>query len=98
MVFTAAHLAHWAFQPLKKPAVPAVKHTAWPRNDLDRFILAKLESAGLAPAPRADSGTLLRRLTFDLTGLPPTPKALAAFSPSTFNLQLSTLLASPHHA
>jgi cytochrome c553 len=97
MAFTPEHLSHWPLQPLKKPAVPAVKNTAWPRTDIDRFILAKLESAGLPPAPPADPATLLRRLTFDLTGLPPTPEELARFSPSTLSSQLSALLASPHH-
>ena len=97
MVFTSAHLAHWAFQPLKKTAVPAVQQTAWPRNDLDRFILAKLEASGLAPAPPADASTFLRRLTFDLTGLPPTPEALTSFGISNLESEISNLLASPHH-
>lgn len=97
MVFTPEHTQHWSLQPIVKPAVPAVKNTTWPRTDIDRFILAKLESAGLQPSPAAEPATLLRRLTFDLTGLPPTPDEVAAFSPSTFNLQLSTLLASPHY-
>jgi cytochrome c553 len=100
MVFTPAHLAHWSFQPLKKPAVPAVKNTAWPHNEIDRFILAKLESANLAPAPAADPATLLRRLTFDLTGLPPTPAQLALFDSASVRDPRSAirhLLGSPHH-
>eukprot|EP01031_Cornospumella_fuschlensis_P008246 gene8246-10170_t len=62
----------WSFQPLHRVDLPAVKNTAWARTRIDRFILAKIEAAGLQPAPPADSRTLLRRLSFDLTGLPPT--------------------------
>ncbi|MCP3692760.1 MAG: DUF1549 domain-containing protein, partial [Planctomycetaceae bacterium] len=69
----------WALQPIMKPAVPAVKDEKWPSDDLDTFILAKLEQAGLGPASDADRYTLLRRVTLDLTGLPPTPEAIAAF-------------------
>ena len=63
--------AHWAFIPPKRPALPAVKNTGWPRNAVDFFILAKLERSGLKPSPEADADTLLRRLSLDLTGLPP---------------------------
>src|SRR4051812_43930953 len=63
---------YWAFHPLTRPTVPAVKHKGWPRAGLDNFILARLEEKGLAPAPLADKATLLRRATFDLHGLPPT--------------------------
>jgi hypothetical protein len=69
----------WSFKPLAKPTPPAVKNTAWARNDLDRFILTRLETAGLKPNPDADRPTLLRRTAFDLTGLPPSEKELAAF-------------------
>ena len=69
----------WSFAPVRKPAVPAVKNSAWLKDGLDVFILAKLEAAGIAPNPDADRATLLRRATFDLTGLPPTPDELAAF-------------------
>jgi hypothetical protein len=69
----------WSFRPLKKPPVLAVQNSAWPRQDLDRFILSKLEAKGLAPNPDADRRTLLRRASFDLTGLPPTQKELAEF-------------------
>lgn len=69
----------WALQPITKPAVPTVKDRKWPSDDLDTFILAKLEQAGLGPASDADRYTLLRRVTLDLTGLPPTPEAIAAF-------------------
>ncbi len=64
---------HWAFQPLAAPAVPATRDTAWPRGGIDRFILARLEQEGMTPAPEAGRLAWLRRVTFDLTGLPPTP-------------------------
>ena len=70
---------HWAFQPYADPAPPEVKDTAWLQSPLDRFVLAKLEAAGLKPAASADKRTLIRRATFDLTGLPPTPAEVAAF-------------------
>src|SRR5687767_9573696 len=62
---------HWAFQPLRVTKPPTVKNSTWPKTDIDRFILARLERAGLAPAPPADPRTLIRRMSFDLTGLPP---------------------------
>src|SRR5262249_39253615 len=71
---------HWAWAPLRAdPPPPAVKNGAWPRRPLDRFLLAKLEESGLEPAPPADPRTLIRRLTFDLIGLPPTPAQADAF-------------------
>ena len=70
---------HWAWQPVTDPRVPAVKNTAWPRSDVDRFILAKLEAERFHPVGDADPVTLIRRVTFDLTGLPPTPEAIDAF-------------------
>ena len=69
----------WSYAPVRKPAVPAVKDTAWPRNDLDRFILAKIETAGLRPAPDAAPDVLVRRLCYNLIGLPPTPEQVDAF-------------------
>jgi hypothetical protein len=72
--------AHWAFQPVKKPALPAVQHTAWCRTEVDRFILAKLEAAGLEPSTEAHPDALLRRLFYDLWGLPPTPEQATAFA------------------
>src|SRR5262249_47468011 len=63
---------HWSLIPPRRPELPAVKNAAWPRNAIDRFILGRLEHEGLAPAPEASRETLLRRVTFDLTGLPPT--------------------------
>ncbi len=70
---------HWSFQPLKKIDVPDVSDSAWPQSDLDRFVLARLRSAGIDPAPKADKRTLIRRVTFDLTGLPPTPEEIESF-------------------
>jgi hypothetical protein len=90
----------WAFQPPRRPAVPAVKDTAWPRSAVDRFVLSKLEAAGLAPAPDADRAALLRRLSFALVGLPPSPQELDDFladsSPQAVENVVDRLLASPH--
>lgn len=97
MHFTAEHLAHWAFQPLRKPAVPQPGNSAWARTEIDRFILAQLEAAGLQPAPPAEPAVLLRRLTLDLTGLPPDPDALARFELKNLPAEISALLASPHY-
>ncbi|MGP0062198.1 MAG: DUF1553 domain-containing protein [Isosphaeraceae bacterium] len=94
-----ASTAWWSFQPLRRVVPPAVKNTAWPRSEIDRFILAGLEAKGLKPATPADHRTLLRRATFDLTGLPPTPKEIDAFladaSPDAFARVVDRLLASP---
>ena len=76
----AVYEPHWAYVPPRRPAVPAVKDAAWPRNDIDRFILARLEAEGLAPQPEADRATLARRLALDLTGLPPTPEEVDALA------------------
>ena len=70
---------HWAFQPVKRPAVPVVKNTAWVRNPIDAFILARLETNGLAPNPAATRQELIRRASYDLTGLPPAPDAARRF-------------------
>src|SRR6266478_1917377 len=70
---TAADREHWAFRPLLRPELPVVKDVNWCRTHVDRFILARIEAAGLVPTPEADRRTLIRRVTFDLTGLPPTP-------------------------
>jgi hypothetical protein len=91
----AEYKAHWAFMPPVRPAIPAVKDGAWPKNDIDRFVLARLEKEGLRPSPAADSGTLLRRLTLDLTGLPPRVTELDAKEP--FAAAVNRLLASPHY-
>jgi hypothetical protein len=94
-------LAFWSFQPVRKPAVPQVNDAKWPQNDIDRFILAKLEQKGLKPVRAADKRVLIRRVTFDLTGLPPTPEEVDAFvndnSPGAFAKVVDRLLASPHY-
>jgi mono/diheme cytochrome c family protein len=91
--------AFWAFRPVRDPAPPAVRDESWPASPLDRFILAGLEAAGLRPAPQADRRRLIRRLTFDLTGLPPTPEEVAAFladdRPDAYARLADRLLASP---
>jgi len=91
----------WSFQPLKSPAVPTVKQKRWPANDLDRFILARLEKENLRPADDAEKRVLIRRATFDLTGLPPTPEEVEAFladkSSRAFAKVVERLLASPHY-
>ena len=83
----------WSFQPLKRGALPMVKDTKWPRNRIDAFTLAKMEAAGLKPAPQADPRALLRRLSFDLTGLPPDGKAVQRPA----RQQIEQLLESPHY-
>ena len=92
---------HWAYQPIAKVAVPAVKDTSWPRNDIDRFILARLEKEGLKPADDASRIALIRRLYFDLIGLPPTPAQIDAFlsdkSPTAYEKVVDQLLASRHY-
>lgn len=90
----------WSFQPVQPHAPPAVKDAAWPACDVDRFLLAKLEEKNLAPAPDASRAAWLRRVTFDLTGLPPTAAELAAFAadatPDAYARVVDHLLASPH--
>jgi hypothetical protein len=97
----ASYAPHWAYvAPVATPA-PDVADTAWPRGDVDRFILARLEAEGLSPAPDADAVTLLRRLTYDLTGLPPTTAEIDAFladaSPRAYEHAVDRLLASPRY-
>jgi hypothetical protein len=90
---------HWAFQPVRDPKPPIVRDAAWARTPVDRFILARLESEGLTPSPAADQRTLIRRATYDLTGLPPTPEEVEAFlkdeSPDAYTRLIDRLLASP---
>ncbi len=91
---------HWAYQPVKAPLVPKVKDAGkWAKNGLDKFVLAKLEAKGITPSPLADKRTLLRRATFDLTGLPPTSQEVGDFladkSASAFEKVIDRLLASP---
>ena len=98
----APYAAHWAYVPPAATPDPAVTDPAWARTWIDRFVLARLEAEGLAPAPDADKITLLRRVTFDLTGLPPTPAEVDAYladtSPDSYVLLIDRLLASPRHA
>ena len=68
----AVYTKHWAFEPIQKPVPPKVRNENWPRNAIDRFILARLEKEGLEPSPQASGETLVRRLSLDLRGLPPT--------------------------
>ncbi|MBI3695969.1 MAG: DUF1553 domain-containing protein [Acidobacteria bacterium] len=99
--FTPAQRKYWAFQPVTKPAVPVVKNKAWVQNPIDAFILAKLEEKKIPPAARADKITLIRRATFDLTGLPPRPQDVEAFladkSPQAFAKVVDRLLNSPQY-
>ena len=91
----------WSLQPVRLPHTPTVKNTSWVRTPIDAFVLAKLEAKGLKPAPEADKRTLIRRVTFDLTGLPPTPQEIAAFladkTPHAYEKLVDRLLASPHY-
>ena len=90
---------HWAFQPVTRPSVPAVSGAAWPSGALDHFVLAKLRENGMQPARRAGRRTLIRRVTLDLTGLPPTPGEVDAFvaadSPGAYRRLVERVLASP---
>lgn len=93
--------AHWAFQPVKRPAVPTVKNQAWVANPIDAFILARLEMKGLAPNSPANRRQLIRRLSYDLTGLPPSPAEVEAFvqdrAADAWRKRIDQLLASPRH-
>jgi hypothetical protein len=92
---------HWAFTAPVRPALPAVDDAGWCRNSIDRFVLAKLEAAKMAPSPEADRTKLLRRLHLDLIGLPPTPTEVDAFladhAPDAYEREVERLLASPHY-
>jgi hypothetical protein len=91
----------WAFQPPREASLPAVSDQRWPQRRLDHFVFARLDCAGLSPSAPADRRTWLRRVTFDLTGLPPTPDQVDAFladdSPGAFERVVERLLASPHY-
>jgi hypothetical protein len=91
----------WALTTPKKPALPAVRNAAWVRRPLDRFVLSRLEAEGLRPAPEADGSVLLRRVSFDLTGLPPTVEEVDAFladaAPDAYERTVDRLLASPRY-
>ena len=97
---TAVNVDHWAFKAPVRPAAPAVKNAAWARNPIDAFVLAQLEGLNIGPSPEADRATLIRRLHFDLTGIPPTPGEVDAFvndtSPYAYENLVNRLLASPH--
>src|SRR5262245_19946195 len=92
---------HWSFQPPRDHPIPVVKDADWPLNAVDRFVLARLEKAKLSPAPRADKRTLIRRATYDLTGLPPSAKEIDSFvrdrAPDAFARVVDRLLASPQY-
>jgi len=92
---------HWSFKPVRRPPVPSVHNATWPRNDIDRFLVARLESEGLKPSPEADCRTWLRRASFDLTGLPPTPEEVVQFvadtSSDAHERVIERLLASPRY-
>ncbi|MCA9041845.1 MAG: DUF1549 domain-containing protein, partial [Planctomycetaceae bacterium] len=91
---------HWAFKPITRPELPEVNHKEWVKNEIDHFILSKLESKELLPSPEADRYTLIRRLYLDLIGLAPTPEEVEAFvndpSPDAYEKVVDHLLASPH--
>lgn len=97
----AEYQPHWAFLKPTKPLPPQVRDGDWPRNGIDRFVLARLEQENLKPSPRADQHTLVRRLYFDLIGLPPTPEQADGFvndaSPDAYERLVDKLLASPHY-
>ena len=100
--YTSAERRHWAFQPRKDPAPPTFTDgvaKAWVKTPIDAFVLARLRKAGLQPAPAADRATLIRRVTFDLTGLPPTPAEIDSFVNDKFSNAwdrvVDRLLASP---
>lgn len=92
---------HWAFVPPTRPNLPTVSNASWPTNAIDSFVLSRLDAAGLKPSPRADRRTLVRRVYFDLLGLPPTPIQVEAFlsdqRPNAYERLVDDLLASPHY-
>src|SRR5437763_2485626 len=91
---------HWSFQPIRRPAPPAVRDAAWARNPIDTFILARLDSENIKPSPEASKATLIRRVSLDLTGLPPTPAEVTAFlqdtRPDAYERMVDRALASAH--
>lgn len=97
----AEYNPHWAYVAPVRPAEPVVHHTDWVRNPIDRFVLAKLEAESLPPSPEADRATLIKRLSIDLIGLPPTPQEVDAFVSDTnekaYETLVDRLLASPHY-
>lgn len=93
--------SHWSFQPIGNPPLPEVQQAGWVQNPVDRFVLAKLETEGVAPSPEAAPVTLARRVAFDLTGLPLSPEEISAFvndaRPDAYERLVDRLLASPHY-
>src|SRR5688500_15942552 len=93
--------ALWSLRPIERPSEPHITNASWSRNSIDKFILARLEREGMRPAPEANAATLLRRVTLDLTGLPPAPEEVAAFladqQPGAWDRIVDRLLASQHH-
>ena len=100
-VFTEQEKSHWAYQPVRKTDPPGVRNAAWLRTPIDRFALAAFEAHGITPPPETDKRTFLRRVTFDLTGLPPTPEEIDDFladtSPEAYETVVDRLLRSPHY-
>ena len=96
----AKYEPHWSYAPLVRPALPAVSNAGWVQDPIDTFILARLEESKITPSPPANRPTLLRRLSLDLTGLPPTPEEVEQFvndhSTNAYAKQVGRLLASPH--
>jgi hypothetical protein len=96
----APYAGHWAFVTPQRPQLPSVAEAGWAKNPVDLFILSRLHSAGLKPSPEADRATLLRRVSLDLIGLPPSPAEIDAFindpAPDAYEKQVERLLASPH--
>jgi hypothetical protein len=101
MAATGPRTNHWSFQKIVRANPPAVRNAAWARNEVDRFILARLEKEGVAPSPEASRATLARRASLDLTGLPPTPRELEEFltdsRPDAYERYVDRLLDSPHY-
>jgi hypothetical protein len=97
----AEYTPHWAFVPPRQVSLPPVRQADWPRNAIDHFVLARLEAEGLGPSPPADRYTLVRRVSLDLIGLPPTPEEADAFAhddrPDAYERLVDRLLASPHY-
>ena len=97
----ADYQTHWAYVTPKRPSEPAIADSDWPRNAIDRFILAKLNQVGLHPSPEADRATLIRRVSIDLVGLPPTVEEVDAFvsdaDPKAYEKLVDRLLQSPHY-
>ena len=98
---TQSEATHWSFRPIKRPMPPVVKNGRWAKSPVDRFVLARLEREGIEPSPLADKRTVLRRVSLDLTGLPPTPAEVAAFladnSSTSYEKAVDRLLESPHY-